>query len=79
VLTVLSVLVLVLHMPDVSSLAATAQTLEGDALSALGGDLAHPGIGLVVLVAIQVLNVYKPPGLTRYGWRKRRQHLVAPN
>jgi hypothetical protein len=57
VLTVLSILVLALHMPDVSSLAATAQTL----------------------VAIQVLNIYKPPGLTRYGWRKRRQHLVGPN
>jgi hypothetical protein len=72
VLTVLSVVVLVLHMPDVSSLATTAQTLDGEALAALGGDLAHPGIGLMVLIAIQVLNVYKPSGLTPYGWRKRQ-------
>jgi hypothetical protein len=77
VLTVLSVVVLVLHMPDVSSLAASAQTLEGEALAALGGDLAHPGVGLVVLIAIQVLNVYKPPGLTRYGWRRRQQRSVT--
>lgn len=79
VLTALSVLVLVLHMPDVSSLAARAQTLEGEALAELGGDLAHPGVGLVVLVVIQVLNTYKPPGLTRYGWRQRQQRSVTPN
>jgi hypothetical protein len=26
-----------------------------------------------VLLAILVLNVYKPQGMTRYGWRKQRE------
>jgi len=70
VLTVLATVVLLLHMPTVSSLADAAQEAEGARLDRLGGDLLHPGLGLVVLLVIQVLNVYKPPGLTRYGRRK---------
>ncbi|MGH2370246.1 MAG: hypothetical protein ACRDI2_18895, partial [Chloroflexota bacterium] len=45
----------------------------GADLSGLGGDLFHPGAGLVVLLAITVLNVYKPRGLTPYGWRKQQE------
>jgi hypothetical protein len=47
-------------------------------LDALGGDLLHPGLGLVVLLAIQVLNVYKPLGMTRYGWRKQLEQRNVP-
>ena len=71
-LTVFATVVLLLHMPTVSSTADTAQEVEGANLDALGGDLLHPGIGLVVLLMIQVLNLYKPPGLTSYGWRKQQ-------
>jgi hypothetical protein len=70
VLTVFSTTILILHMPTVSASAVLAQETEGANLAALGGDLFHPGIGLLVLLAIQVLNVYKPQGLTRYGWRR---------
>ena len=42
-------------------------------LSQLGADLFHPGAGLVFLLAILVLNVYKPRGLTPYGWRKQQE------
>ena len=73
VLTVVATAVLLLHMPDVSATADAAQQAEGAALEALGGDLAHPAIGLVVLLVIQVLNVYKPQGVTRYGWRKQHE------
>ncbi|MGH2693163.1 MAG: DUF2269 domain-containing protein [Actinomycetota bacterium] len=73
VLTTLAAVVLILHMPDVSLLADQAQEAQGDRLATLGGDLFHPGAGLVVLLAIQVLNVYKPPGMTRYGWRKEQE------
>jgi hypothetical protein len=27
----------------------------------------------VVLLLIAVLNVYKPRGMTRYGWRKQQE------
>jgi hypothetical protein len=72
-LTILATVVLLLHMPDVSVLADVAQEAEGASLDGLGGDLLHPGLGLVVLLVIQVLNVYKPRGITRYGWRKQQE------
>jgi hypothetical protein len=72
-LTIVATAVLLLHMPTVSVTADVAREAEGAALERLGGDLAHPGIGLVVLLAVQVLNVYKPPGMTRYGWRKQNE------
>lgn len=72
-LTVFATTVLLLHMPTVSSMAESAQELEGARLEELGGDLLHPGIGLVLLLVIQVLNLYKPSGMTRYGWRKQQE------
>jgi hypothetical protein len=72
-LTLFAVVVLLLHMPTVSSTAKVAKEAEGATLEALGGDLLHPGIGLVVLIVVQTLNVFKPRGLTRYGWRKQQQ------
>jgi hypothetical protein len=80
VLTILSTVVLLLHMPDVSVLANVVQQAEG-ALDGQDkhlyarlddGDLLHPALGLAVLLVIQVLNVFKPSGMTRYG--QRRQH-----
>ena len=72
-LTILATVVLLLHMPDVSAVAAMARGADGADLAGFGGDLAHPGVGLLVLLAITALNVYKPRGLTRYGWRKQHE------
>jgi xanthine/uracil permease len=69
-LTVFATVVLLLHMPTVSSKANLARGAQAGQVDELGGDLAHPGIGLAVLLVIQVLNVYKPRGMTRYGRRK---------
>lgn len=71
-LTLVATVVLVLHMPDVSAAADLART-PGANLDMLGSDLVHPGIGLVVLLVVQVLNVYKPRGITRYGLRTQRE------
>jgi hypothetical protein len=79
-LTVFATVVLLLHMPTVSAMTKVAQEAEGATLDKLGGDLFHPGLGLVVLLVIQVLNVYKPRGMTRYGWSKQNEErglLVA--
>ena len=70
-LTTFAVTVLVLHMPTVSSHADTARDADRAELAGLGSDLAHPLIGLLVLLAVLVLNIYKPRGLTRYGQRKQ--------
>ena len=71
VLTTLSLIILVLHMPSVSTVASLARTADNDAASRLGGDVLHPAVGLLVLIVITVLNVHKPRGLTPYGQRKQ--------
>lgn len=78
ILTTFSLIVLLLHMPTVSATADMAREAQGARLEALGGDLAHPGIGLAVLLGIQVLNVYKPRGMTRYGRRKQLEEQGRP-
>lgn len=45
----------------------------GGNLGGLGGELLHAGGGLLVLLVVQVLNVYKPRGMTPYGWRKQQE------
>ena len=72
-LTIVSTVVLLLHMPTVSNVANVAREADGAVLRRLGGDLFHAGLGLVVLLAITVLNVYKPRGMTRYGHRKLQE------
>ena len=69
-LTVVSVVVLLLHVPSVSAATERAQTVDGPELAMLGGDLLHPAIGLVVLLVVAVLNVYKPRGPTARGRRR---------
>jgi hypothetical protein len=79
-LTVFSTVILLLHMPTVSMLTDMAQSADETELTGLGSDLLHPGVGLVVLLVITGLNVYKPRGLTPYGWRKQqeRRTVLAP-
>jgi hypothetical protein len=72
-LTALSLVVLLLHMPSVSAAAALARTADDVFASQLGGDVVHPAVGLVVLVVVTVLNVHKPRGLTPYGQRKQAE------
>jgi hypothetical protein len=69
-LTTFAVVVLLLHLPAISAGATAARIADAAGLDALGGDLFHASLGLAVLLANLVLNIYKPPGLTRYGWRR---------
>ena len=79
VLTILATVVLLLHMPTVSSLADVAREADAADLGGLGGDLLHPGVGLLVLLVIAVLNVYKPRGMTPYGWRRQHEQRTMPH
>jgi hypothetical protein len=74
-LTVFAVVVLLVEIQTISRLASIAAdpTTPTDELRALPGTLLHSGLGLLVLLVITVLNVYKPQGLTPYGWRKRQE------
>lgn len=71
VLTTFATTILLLHIPDVSTVADQARAARGPELHGLGGDLFHAGVGLAILLAVLALNVMKPPGLTRYGWRRQ--------
>lgn len=80
-LTIFATLVLLSETQQISRLAAIAAdpTTPGDELRALPSTLVHSVGGTLVLLLITVLNVYKPRGLTPYGWRKQREERTRPS
>jgi hypothetical protein len=74
-LTIFATVVLLVETQTISYFAdrAADPTTSDDDLRALGNTLVHSVGGAVVLFVILVLNVYKPRGMTRYGWRKQQQ------
>ena len=77
VLTLFATVVLLQHMQVVSFFAGVAAKTDSAARSGLRGELLHSGGGLLILLVIQVLNVYKPRGMTLYGWRNQRKQRTA--
>ena len=77
-LTALALGVLLLHMPSVTVAATVARSGDDSTVLVLGGDILHPVLGLVVLVVVAVLNVYKPRGLTGLGDRRRAASRKRP-
>ncbi len=75
VLTLVATAVLLAETRTIGHLGAVAAHpgTSGDDLRALGSTLFHSVGGAVVLVVILTLNVYKPQGMTRYGWRKQQE------
>jgi hypothetical protein len=75
VLTIIATLVLFVERGTIGSLEAMATdpATSGDVLRAMPSTLPHSGGGTVVLLVVLVLNIYKPQGLTRYGWRKQQR------
>lgn len=79
-LNVVATGVLLLYMENVGRLAdvAGATALAGGDLRGLRQQaVLHSGAALLLLLAATVLSVYKPRGLTRYGWRKQRELRAA--
>lgn len=72
-LTIFATAILLQHMQPGSFLEGVMAETHGGATSGLQSELLHAGIGLLVLLVIQVLNVYKPRGMTPYGWRKQHE------
>jgi hypothetical protein len=73
-LTSIATIVLLQHMQTVSFFARVAADASSPDVrgmrGALQGELLHAGVGLLVLLAIEALNVYKPKGMTAYGRRR---------
>jgi hypothetical protein len=74
-LTIFATVVLMVETRTISAFAAVAAdpTSSTDDLRALGSTLVHSVGGTLVLLTILGLNVFKPPGLTPYGWRKQEE------
>ncbi len=70
-LTVVATSVLLLETGTVRSLADAAAGTTDPAQ--LPGTLPHSVGGLTVLLLVTILSIYKPRGLTRYGWRKQQE------
>ncbi len=74
-LTTVATIILLVKMPligEAARLAAETASPRAD-LQAIGIQLlVHSAGGLLVLLVPGVLSVYKPPGLTRYGFRKQQ-------
>ena len=68
-LTIIATVVLLLQMDTVGLLArsAAAASLSEAYFGQQVRMVVHSAGGLVVLLVLVVLSVYKPPGLTRYG------------
>lgn len=83
VLTVFATTILLLKMKIIGSVAGVARTtaLTGTDLSGERMELIfHAAGGLLVLIAITILSVFKPWGLTRFGQRNlaRERNEASP-
>jgi len=70
-LTVVATSVLLIETQTISAMARAAM-LSVDPRE-LPGSLVHSAGGLVVLLIVTALSIYKPRGVTRYGWRKQQE------
>ena len=73
-LTIFATVVLLVEIGTIAAYAAVAADPSSTeaVLRGLGTTLVHSVGGSLVLLIVLVLNVYKPVGLTPYGWRKQR-------
>lgn len=80
VLTAVATVVLLLQLAPIgrlADLAALAPVPPQDPREARLSLVVHAGGGLVVLLTTTVLAVYKPSGITGYGWRRRQRRTPA--
>ena len=76
IINVLSTLTLLLHMNAVRYMADAAMrktVLSGDLRSVRLQLIADAAAAVVALLIATFLSVYKPRGITPYGWRKQRE------
>ena len=72
-ITVLSTFILLIHMRPISHLSHLAmdEALSGADPSLRVQMIAASSAALLALIAATALAVYKPRGMTAYGWRKQ--------
>lgn len=72
-ITVLSTIILQVHMQPISALSRTATTgtLSNADVGLQIQMVVAAGLALLALLVATALGVYKPRGMTPYGWRKQ--------
>lgn len=78
-ITVFITIVLLIYMETFRVMAGVA----ADPVLALASvrnpsPIIHAALALIVLLVATVLAVYKPQGMTRYGWRKHHEQRTPP-
>ena len=78
-LTLVATVVLLVETATINELAAVAidPFASTDDVRALGTTLPHSIGGMIVLLAVLGLNMYKPKGMTRYGWRQEQRRSTV--
>ena len=80
VINVLATALLLLHMRPTSAVAAVAKerALSATDFREIRVQLIADAIAaLVILLVATTLSIYKPKGMTRYGWRKQREERLS--
>ena len=76
-IALLATFVLLLYTQTVASLSDMAGSGAGLATLRSPTFVLHGGGALVLLLAATALAIYKPRGMTRYGWRKQQELRAA--
>ncbi len=74
-ITVVSTIILLAYMETLSYLAGAAADTTSSTADLHGlarSPVLHSGAALLALLVATTLSVYKPKGITPYGWRKQR-------
>ena len=77
-LTVLATIVLLIYMETFSRMAGVAADPSADlGLVRNASPVLHAALALLVLLVTTTLAIYKPRGMTPYGWRKQREQRTV--
>jgi len=79
-MTIASTIVLFVHMGPISQVShiAAERALSSADLALQIQMMAAAGAALLVLFVATAVSVYKPRGMTRYGWRKQQERSLQP-
>ena len=79
VLTAAALTVLIVETQTINHFAQVAAdpAASDEEVRLLGSTLVHSIGGTLVLIVILVLNMYKPRGMTPYGWRREQQRRAS--
>lgn len=77
-ITLISTFLLLVHMQPIGHLASLAAESNFSSVDVRGLQIQlaiKAGLAMLALFVVTVISVYKPKGMTRYGWRKQREQL----